>query len=107
MARVCCSGRVVACCGMMVLLLRATSVPHSCRRLVYVPSTVVRARICFAEQQNSHAREHAIFVPVVEPLGHTNGTNVDLGTALQAPPAKFEAECVTSGTHRWGVLDVP
>jgi hypothetical protein len=24
-----------------------------------------------------------------------------------AAPAKFEAKCVTSGTHRWAVLDAP
>jgi hypothetical protein len=27
--------------------------------------------------------------------------------AQQAPPAKFEVKCVTSGTHRWAVLDEP
>jgi hypothetical protein len=26
---------------------------------------------------------------------------------LIAAPAKFEAKCVTSGTHRWAVLDAP
>jgi hypothetical protein len=27
--------------------------------------------------------------------------------AVPAAPAKFEAKCVTSGTHRWAVLDAP
>jgi transposase len=27
--------------------------------------------------------------------------------APQAAPTKFEAKCVTSGTHRWAVLDAP
>src|SRR6266567_8075254 len=30
-----------------------------------------------------------------------------LGREIQADPAKSEAECATSETHRWGALDVP
>jgi hypothetical protein len=32
---------------------------------------------------------------------------IDGGQPVVAPPAKFEAKCVTSGTHRWAVLDAP
>src|SRR5215831_3372537 len=82
MARGCCSGRVVSCCAMMVFLLCIAPVPRFWRRLVCALLTVVQARLCLAEQQDFHAREYAIFVPVGESLRRTHGTNVDAGTVL-------------------------